>query len=757
MKQYLIIILVFVSQLFAETILIDHHDHQVKILSSNDSQTVIDYRFGNFDIDPVLINGFECYKISLDNETVTFEKGDPELPKITRSIIIRNDSKVEAKVINSEFIEYQIKIAPSKGIISRVENPDNIPHIFSKIYDANDFYPGKIVELGKPYILRDVRGITITVYPFSYNPQTEILRVYHHLTIGVNNIGLDNVNVKTREIAGHNCYFTCLYRNHFLNYNDIRSREIDETGRMIVICYDDYLQAINPYVDWKNQKGIQTDLYSIFDIGADSTSMKNFIQSDYDANDGLTFVQLVGDIDQIPSLSHSDIELGTGASDPKFALLEGDDSYPDIFVGRFSAETIEQVETQVERTIYYERDIIEGEWLHKAFGIARHLGPGDDGEYDDEHIANIRQDLLAYTFTEVDELYPSPSIEDITNAINEGRSFGNYAGHGSNTGWTSVYFYNDNVNGLINENKLPFICSVACLNGNFTGNTCFAETWLRSTNNENPTGAIAIYASSINQPWSPPMSAQDEVTDLLVSDQKNTIGGLMYNGSCLMMDEYGLVGISTFKTWHIFGDASLQVRTDTPEIITIDHQNTIDPNQTTFEVSTDVQDALVCLSYENEIIIAAYTDETGNVSLDIEDRIDEQQSVTLTVTAYNKISHIESIPVESTNVEETDSSILENIKLIGNYPNPFNPSTKIVFQLNVEDVENAELIIYNSKGQIVRTLDCFNCVETKGTRSLYSKIWDGKDLNNNEVSSGIYMYKLKNDNSEQMRKMILIK
>ena len=68
-----------------------------------------------------------------------------------------------------------------------------------------------------------------------------------------------------------------------------------------------------------------------------------------------------------------------------------------------------------------------------------------------------------------------------------------------------------------------------------------------------------MYASSILQSWNPPMAAQDESVDLLVSESYLTLGGLMFAGSCRMMDEYGSGGVEMFNTWHLFGDPSLRI------------------------------------------------------------------------------------------------------------------------------------------------------------------------------------------------------
>ncbi|MBC8313579.1 MAG: T9SS type A sorting domain-containing protein, partial [Candidatus Cloacimonetes bacterium] len=185
--------------------------------------------------------------------------------------------------------------------------------------------------------------------------------------------------------------------------------------------------------------------------------------------------------------------------------------------------------------------------------------------------------------------------------------------------------------------------------------TCFTEAWLRATNNGNPTGAIAHYGSSINQSWSEPMRGQDHAIDLLVGwdysnnselEQKNSIGGIYYNGSCNMLDVYGDNGM--MATWIIFGDASLQVRTDTPSAMNVSHQPTLPQFAETFDVSTGgVEGALVCLSYNNEIIGSGFTNAAGNVTLQLWDIPLPPADVTITVSAFNKITYVETIPVDA--------------------------------------------------------------------------------------------------------------
>ena len=104
--------------------------------------------------------------------------------------------------------------------------------------------------------------------------------------------------------------------------------------------------------------------------------------------------------------------------------------------------------------------------------------------------------------------------------------------------------------------------------------------------------------------------------------------------------------------------------------------------------------------------------------------------------------------------DELPPELITSYGLAQNYPNPFNPNTKIAFKLKAEDIENAELIIYNSRGQKVKI---FTNLMT-GENEIGHVDWDGTDSEGNAVSSGIYMYKMKaGGRYTSTKKMILLK
>jgi hypothetical protein len=89
-------------------------------------------------------------------------------------------------------------------------------------------------------------------------------------------------------------------------------------------------------------------------------------------------------------------------------------------------------------------------------------------------------------------------------------------------------------------------------------------------------------------------------------------------------------------------------------------------------------------------------------------------------------------------------------ELAQNFPNPFNPDTKIEFA--VPQKSQVDLVIYNVMGQKVRTL-----VSDELDAGWKQVTWDGKDDSGNTVSSGIYLYKLNAGEFVDSKKMTLVK
>ncbi|MBC8255874.1 MAG: hypothetical protein H8E85_01025 [Candidatus Marinimicrobia bacterium] len=660
-----IILIAFTALLSGSTIQFTNEDIPVDVFiqSETSEHIIVQFQLNYFDREFIQVNGNEYDGIYLEDEPNFLQAGSPILPHVNRSIIIPDLSGTALEIIKSESFTFdKYNVSASKGNLPRNIDFSSVPYIEGVAYQKNEFFPGEIAHLTDPYILRDYRGQVIQFNPFQYNPVTDELKVVHQMTVKIsfnNRESINSFQAKSLSVKPNLDYHN-MYSNQFLNYseNDTRYTPVPEDGEMLIICYDGFMNAMEPFVEWKNQKGLKATMVPVSETGTNYTSIQNYVEDYYNSHN-LAYLLLVGDITQIPSKN-----FGGGESDIWYAYISGNDSYPEFFVGRFSAENTSHVNTQVERSIEYERDPqLDADWYSKGVLVASNEGAGygDDGEADWQHARNMRSDLLDYTYSSVDEMYDgshggsdasgNPNSTTLKNALNDGRSMLHYTGHGDVTVIVTTNFNTSHVNSLTNVDKLPFVCTVGCVTGNFAGYTSLAESFQRATHNGEPSGGIASFMSTIYQGWAPPMSAQDEMVDILVESYSNnrkvTFGGVSFNGCLKMNDDYGNSGDDETDHWVIFGDPSVVLRTDSPTEISVSHSGSIEVGASTYSVNVSGGGDfnLAALSVDGEYLGSAYADNSGNAVIELEASFESDDDILLTVTGYNTTTVIESVSV----------------------------------------------------------------------------------------------------------------
>lgn len=632
----------------------------VRVLSCSEQETVVDFRLAGFCQEAVSTPLGTQHIITVPKMASMLEEGVPDLPLFAIPVLVDDRAEMKIQVEKSEYQDFEnIGIAPSKGNFSREIDPEEVPFRYGEVYQHDSFFPDFQARLDQPYILRDCRGQNILVYPFTYNPVSKTLRVYTHLVLKMSKTGDNGANPQLSRKTNHKVSpeADAMYRHRFVNYREQTAKYnfVPDEGEMLVICPEQYLSAMQPFVDWKNASGRPTTMVSLSDAGGNNADqIKSFILSHYNnPNENLCYVLLVGDYADITPKS-----MNSGRSDIWFGQLEGNDYYPEVFVGRFSAESEADVEHQVAKVIYYERDIAaDADWLAKGVGIGSTEGAGsghNGGESDYQHIEYIRDTLLHYTYSEVSQHYQGVGVG--TNAamlsadFNAGAGICNYCNHGSATSWYVGTFTNSHVNALTNDYKWPFIWSTACLNGQFDTN-CFAEAWMRATNNATgaPTGAIGGMFSWTSQPWQPPMTGQDEMVDVLCewrnADQfHHTLGGASLNGNMKILDLHPSDQGLTHNTWILFGDPSLTLRTDRPTNLNLSIQpEAIFLGQTELRLAADADYAQAILSVDGAVIASAPI-VNGEGTLVFES-LEEVGTATLVVTGFNKVTEARTIDI----------------------------------------------------------------------------------------------------------------
>jgi hypothetical protein len=561
---------------------------------------------------------------------------------------------------------------PSKGNLLRTVDPATVPYQEGLYYSQNEFFPGKLASLGSPYIQHQFRGQSVHFYPVQYNPVTHTLRLYSSLDVTVSPTGQPGFNPLPATVLQRTTLpMEELYKAHFLNYSNQSSRyeQVGELGNMLVISHAQYMDELQPWVQWKKEKGIPVEVVDVAQINS-VAAISQFVQEFYETN-GLTYLVLVGDEDQVP-VQLVNYSSGQGYCDACYGYTAGNDSYADLFVGHFLVHDDSELPALIQKTLEYERNPNTAvDWFSRAMGIGSNEGDGigDDNEADWQHQNGIKEDLLSFTYDEVWEKYDgghtanspsggltadasgSPSSTSLTEVIETGCSLINYTGHGAHTLIVTGSYTNTQINQLQNNGRYPYFIVVGCCTGDYdddddTGDT-FGEAWIKSPSTTNLTGGIGGAFSSVYQSWAPPMEAQDEMNKLIANagsvETRHTIGSIHYHGCASMSDSYGTDGDEMTDTWILMADPSVQLRTAMPTALVASHPTGVSMGISSLNVFCNTQDAIICATMNGEIL-DAQTVSGGQVILNF-NPVTSPGNILITATSFNTIPYQGTITV----------------------------------------------------------------------------------------------------------------
>ena len=305
---------------------------------SDEGVLVLTFQLGDFQIDPVVADGRVYSQLAFAGNVWTRRAGYAELPVLSASVQLPayGDYALEVLDADEEYVPLSHPMLPSRGVIYRNQDPDLIPYWIDPQSLALKIYPEQPARIGDPFIYRDVRGVTVFASPFQYMAREGLLKVSHTLRVA---LMPKAAQISTNPIAyphqGLTSEMNGAYNSLFINYNPQAeylnfTNELADLGEMLVIYTSRDATAIQPYITWKREKGFKVTTQQV----ATGTNVKSTIQTAYNANPNLLYVQLVGDWADIKS------DLGTSSSaptDPMLGCVSGSDNFPDLIIGRFPA------------------------------------------------------------------------------------------------------------------------------------------------------------------------------------------------------------------------------------------------------------------------------------------------------------------------------------------------------------------------------------------------------------------------------------
>jgi len=597
----------------------------VTLALAGEDQTVLDVNVRGLFVEPVEVDGRPYTSVSLHaGREVT--PGKPAVPVLSVLLAIPRGASPSLEIVGVDVQRLDdVLVAPAQPSPKRCgDHSAGRPLCDRALYGARGPWPLAWAELSELGAVRDVRYVRVVVHPVRVLPSEGASEVAAHLRLVVRHSG--GSFLPSPFVAPT---FAALYRGLFLNAGAVPDLEsaLPAAERILVVTPDALAEPLAPFVAWKRTLGFAVEVAPLSTIGTTADALKAFVQSRYeDPVLRPEHVLLVGDIDAMPT-NHG---IGGSASDFLYSLLDGDDLFSDVLVSRLSVKDAADLALQTQKVVDYEQSISaspESDWLSGALCISSSEGDGASND-------DVRSDLICdlqsdHGYAPVTRLFHSlgnDTAANITEAVEEGRGWITYLGHGSGFSWdtTEPPYASDSVLKLQNVGRLPVVMDVSCSNGAFAAlGTCFAEAWMRASHDGQPTGAVAIYSASAPTAWDQSAEMAVGLTRAFLQDGVHRWGALAFAGRAALLDLMGTGDAvkEALQQYVVFGDSSLLVRSRRPVELSVSLPDTIPVGgaQASVLVSDPlglpVPRALVHVTKEGELDVTGYTDEAGRLDL----------------------------------------------------------------------------------------------------------------------------------------------
>jgi hypothetical protein len=262
----------------------------------------------------------------------------------------------------------------------------------------------------------------------------------------------------------------------------------------LIITPEKFISSLAPLIGLHQSNGLEVaveDVQAIYDAYGDGrplpTAIHTFLEEAYYTWDKAPiYVLLVGDGTHDPRgyISPSSATLippflavvdpwaGETATDNRYVTVDGEDTLPDMLIGRLPANSIAELDTMVSKIVQYEDVPPLSTWQRKAVFVADDNDPrsGDFPSISDILISKFPSQPFA-----PQRLYYDPNQtteeefrSEVQQAWDAGSGLIMYTGHSSVYFWAHEYFLHlNNVPGLENGQKLPVVLEMTCFTGSF--------------------------------------------------------------------------------------------------------------------------------------------------------------------------------------------------------------------------------------------------------------------------------------------------
>lgn len=629
-----------------------------------------------------------------------YEPGTPDLPRLVRLLAVPKDVNLQLDIQN--YSESTIKlnesglqglIIPAQASVSKsAKNTE--PLVKGPVYQQNKFVPQQVLELREAGIMRNVKLYELVYNPFLYNAVSNELLLRNDLTANITWNG-ESFNATSWD---------------FLNIPDLNS-EPESSGKSVsvrevyvVVSPLKYKETLQPFIHWKMCQGYQVIEAYIGELLDDNSkyTIKDYLKDLYENPTSEipspTYVLLVGDVIDIPTWNGT---TDNHVTDLYYGEYTGD-FLPEVYLGRFSVNDDDQLETIIQKTLYVEQAAeADGSYQNKHLLIS-----GVDSDYapiygngavnyfvNNYSIPELGIEPSYYLYGTGSEITSNSSLakqailDDFTNGV----GIAYYTAHCSASGWYNPEFEINDIASVSNTNKYPLMIGNCCQSYMFGGNS-FGEEIVRVANK----GAVAYIGATDYSYWDEdyywgvgvtsdivPNPTYEETGigswdawfhthNEAVEDYAFTAGELLYKGNMAVQASTSTLKGYYWEVYGIMGDPSLVPSKYRYQSMTPEYNHTLIIGQTSLTVKA-VSGAKITLFEDENFKAFAIADASGNAVLNFNPLVSlGSDKVTLNIIHPDYLPYMDTLDVDppdgpfvivdSVQYKDTDGNTLQSIE-----------------------------------------------------------------------------------------------
>jgi len=635
-------------------------------------------------------------KVSIPETPYLFIDEEETLPIFSTMIAIPNQGGVSLQVLGD-----------TSNILSNIDLEHRQLIVRDIQERSGNLYPQMKVVISEPAIIRDVRIVTLNIYPFQYDPYAKELNVSEQLDIRLSYDDMPSVNeLSTSSTLTKS--FVDVYRGMILNYDSIVQRTNALGEPVILIIYANssdttYQAALNELMLLKKQRGYRVYSASTATAGTSNTQIKSYIQNAYNNwTDKPDYIILVGDIGgtfAVPTYYSSG---SYGEGDYPYTHLAGADNLGDAYIGRISISSAVEFSTYVAKVMSLEKNVslTDTTWIDKMLLVGDQSSSGISTVYTNQYIKNVSSEIHPdYNYTEI---YAAPFSTAMTQALTQGVSVFNYRGYLGMSGWSPP-------SSPLNGYKLYHGVVITCATGSFAGNAT-TETMIRSGTSAGLGGAITAVGMATTATHTPMNNCLDVgIFHGIYPLGMRNMGAPVLVGKLYLNSIYGISNPSQAvffaQICNLMGDPTVPIYVGIPKAFNPIHPSSLINGATNMEVvarnadNQVVPGAVLTLTNSGTLHLIQVADANGRVVFDLPTGLTGSVTVMVNHEGYKPYSSV-------VNISATGGLVLNGIIIDddtngnsnGNNNQVINPGETIEFKMYLKNTSTT--LVTTASGEI---------------------------------------------------------